>query len=102
MSFGESHGCTVYQDHRAFDRVAEAPKVRRRVHWSELVEVEFIESRHVLGDKELLWYCKADFQTFKQEALMELRDFMLRNGIKVVNEGLALLYQPDHTSDTSS
>ena len=80
----------------------EGSKVRRRVHWSELVEVEFIESRQDLGKKEVLWYSKGDFQAFKQDALMELRDFMIRNGIKVVNEGLALLYQPDHTSDTSS
>ena len=80
----------------------EAPKVRRRVHWSELVEVEFVESRHELGKKEILWYSKTDFQAFKQDALMELREFMLRNGIRAVNEGLALLYQPDHTSNDSS
>lgn len=80
----------------------ESPKIRRRVHWSELVEVEFIDSRQDLGRRDMLWYSKADFQVFKREALLELREFMLQNGITVVNEGLTQLYQPGHTASNSS
>lgn len=75
--------------------MAEATKgLPRRVSWSSFYQMEFIESRAELS-KDELWYNKIHFNTFRNDAVNEMRAFMLKHGISDPEDCMTKLYQPE-------
>lgn len=74
---------------------------RRRVSWAEMNKLYLIGNRSELAElKGELWYNKANFKAFRDEAVEELKAYMRQHGITDSDVALQTIYQPNELLPT--
>lgn len=68
-------------------------RLTRRVSWSSEIQIGLVETRdELILQNDDLWYDKKDFFRFKEEAMIELKQYMDLYHIDDVREAMLVLY----------